>query len=56
MGEGAGPGLVGVALLGQKKSPVGQKRIGKKESGHLLLLPARRTHEWVPAIGSWGSV
>jgi hypothetical protein len=28
MGEGAGPGLVGVALLGQKKSPVGQKRIG----------------------------
>ena len=29
---------------------------GKKESGHSLLLPAKRTHEWVSAIGSWGSV
>jgi hypothetical protein len=25
---------------------------GKKESGHPLLQPAKRTHEWVSAIGS----
>ena len=43
MGEGVGPGLVGDASIRAKKSPVRQKRIGKKNRDtHFCYRPGER--------------